>query len=145
MDATEKLNEYLDELKVEYESWNKYLLAEGRNIDATKDINARMIVLRAHTETAFKYAFSLAKDVLVSMGGPLAMIEEVEKSIKLIKERGLQNESSVKQLQSKNENLERELAAVIRELNDLKKRVSYLESRPPEGAGPSAARARTRY
>jgi len=144
MNAERKLGEYFDHLEADYKTLNNSLLKQGKQIDVTKDQNARMIVLRLHTETAFTNAFSLIKEVMRSMGGLLAMIESMDKSITYLQERENQREADVKQLNSENINLQRELAAVIKELNDLKRRVTILESRPPGGGSPPS-QMRARY
>ena len=142
MDAKQKLGEYFEKLDEEYNRCNAGLMQQGTQIDSNRDANARMIVLRMHAETAFTSAFSLIKTVMRLMGGPLAMIESLEKDLAVLQKKEEKNESIVAKLQADNVDFKRNFAALTKELSDLKRRVDSLESRPPGGGSPPSQTSR---
>ncbi len=139
-----KISDFRSKLKAEYQALNDALKKQGEKIDATKNPNTRMILLRTQIDSAFTSAMGLSKLVMSYIGVPLVRTEMLEKSNENSYKERLRMAAKIKNLESKNSYLKKELATIIEEMKSMKQRISWLESRPPGGGSPPPARAQIR-
>ena len=64
MNARNEVVELLKRLEGEFEQKKHDLKQEGKVVDSNEDWNARMVALRAYTESAFASSFLLTQDML---------------------------------------------------------------------------------
>ena len=139
-----KMSDFGSKLKAEYQVLNNALKKQGEKIDATKNPNTRMILLRTQIDSAFTSAMSLSKLVMNCIGVPLIRTEMLEKSIESSYKERLKMAAKIKNLESKNSYLKKELAAIVKEIEYMKEQIIWLGSRPPGGGSPPPARAAIR-
>jgi hypothetical protein len=142
IDAETRLDECYLKLKEEFKTRKNEIAKSGRSIDAEKSQSNKIILLKMGIGTAFLHSYELSKEVLRLMGGPLAVIERLEKSQARSFDERLKIEAKMKMVQSQNIELKRELSAVIKKLKEFERRIRWLESRPPGGGGGRQAAAR---
>ena len=138
MNARNEVVELLKRLEGEFEKRKHDLKQEGKVVDSNEDWNARMVALRAYTESAFASSFLLTQDMLRHFGTTLSEIELIDKHIANLHAKQSQIESALERFNAEAEFLRRQIATLFEEIKGLQERVSSLEMRPPGGGPPTS-------